>query len=135
MAAWEREEDENAGYSGGIITDGPLTARDHAELLAGLEQLMDEWRLPGAIVWRMDEYHFQIEIAGPLTVEQYGAVHGWLDDEMNMIEGEQSEGVSLSQQRTSKQRGALRPSSCHQGMGDREGIRLDARLHLTGVSL
>jgi hypothetical protein len=94
MAAKHREKVMIAGYNGGIVTDGRLTEKDRTEVEESLKRLSKQRHFPGGIVRLEDEHTILVEVKGPLTTEQYGAVHNMLDDESNRIEVRQFSTVS-----------------------------------------
>jgi hypothetical protein len=89
MATDHREKVMMAGYNGGIVTDGRLTEIDRAEVEDSLKHLSKVWRLQNGPVRLEDDHTILVEVKGPLTAEQYGAVHNMLDDESNRIEVKQ----------------------------------------------
>jgi hypothetical protein len=96
MAAIHREKVVISRYEGSIVTDGRLIEKDRAEVEGSLKRLMKLWRLPIGTVQLEDEHTILVEVKGPLTLEQYAAVHNMLDEESRRIEGARVEDVAIS---------------------------------------
>jgi hypothetical protein len=96
MAAIHREKVVISRYEGSIVTDGRLIEKDRAEVEGSLKRLMKLWRLPIGTVQLEDEHTILVEVKGPLTLEQYAAVHNMLDEESKRIEGAHVEDGTIS---------------------------------------
>ena len=96
MAAIHREKVVISRYEGSIVTDGRLIEKDRAEVEGSLKRLMKLWRLPIGTVQLEDEHTILVEVKGPLTPEQYAAVHNMLDEESKRIEGARVEDATIS---------------------------------------
>jgi hypothetical protein len=57
---------------------------------------MKLWRLPIGTVQLEDERAILVEVKGPLTPEQYEAVHNMLEEESKRIEGARVEDATIS---------------------------------------
>ena len=96
MVAMHREKVVISRYEGSIVTDGRLIEKDRAEVEDSLRHLMKLWRLPIGTVQLEDEHTILVEVKGPLTPEQYAAVHNMLDEESKRIEGARVEDATIS---------------------------------------
>ena len=96
MVAIHREKVVISRYEGSIVTDGRLIEKDRAEVEDSLRHLMKLWRLPIGTVQLKDEHAILVEVKGPLTPEQYEAVHNMLDEESKRIDGARLEDVAIS---------------------------------------
>jgi hypothetical protein len=95
MAAIHREKVVISRYEGSIVTDGRLIEKDRAEVEGSLKRLMKLWRLPIGTVQLKDEHAILVEVKGPLTPEQYEAVHNMLDEESKRLEGARVEDATI----------------------------------------
>jgi hypothetical protein len=57
---------------------------------------MKLWRLPIGTVQLEDEHAILVEVKGPLTPEQYEAVHNMLDEQSKRIKGARVEDATIS---------------------------------------
>jgi len=96
MVAIHREKVVISRYDGRIVTDGRLIEKDRAKVEGSLKRLMKLWRLPIGTVQLEDEHTILVEVKGPLTPEQYAAVHNMLDEESKRIEGARVEDATIS---------------------------------------
>ena len=96
MVAIHREKVVISRYEGRIVTDGRLIEKDRAKVEGSLKRLMKLWRLSIGTVQLEDERAILVEVKGPLTPEQYEAVHNMLDEQSKRIKGARVEDATIS---------------------------------------
>jgi hypothetical protein len=96
MVAIHREKVVISRYEGRIVTDGRLIEKDRAKVEGSLKRLMKLWRLPIGTVELEDEHAILVEVKGPLTPEQYEAVHNMLDEQSKRIKDARVEDATIS---------------------------------------
>jgi hypothetical protein len=91
-----REKVVISRYDGRLVTEGRLIEKDRAKVEGSLKRLMKLWRLPIGTVHLEDEHTILVAVKGPLTPEQYAAVHKMLDEESKHYEGARVADVAIS---------------------------------------
>ena len=96
MVATHREKIVIARYNGSIVTHSRLIEKDRAKVEDSLKRLMKLLRLPIGTVQLEDEHTILVEVKGPLTPEQYEAVHNMLYEDSKLIEDARVEEATIS---------------------------------------